>query len=158
MTTQSIKTKNILLWGGAGCLALVLVAFCILLVISGVVLAPRLLATPTPAIARGSFVITLRYLEGVSTAHVERLADRLETLGYPVNVENATGTSGWSYPQSAFLYGAPACLEAIEDIQAQAGDLANLSTLPAFRFVSDDAMYNRYSIVIQILEDDYWVP
>lgn len=154
---SSNKNKTII-WIIAGCLALcVLLACAAAAIAGGVALISQSRVTPTPPVNRGEYTVIIRYLTDVDASRISQLEHRLKSLGYNVEMDSETSTQGWSFPQSAFLYGHPSCVDAIADIRYQTRDLADLS-LPMFRFTQDDTAYNRRNIVIQILENEILRP
>jgi hypothetical protein len=158
-TDAGEKSRKTIVWIIVGCLAVCLLLACLAAAVAGgAVLLSQSQATPTPPIDRGSYHVIIRYLPNVEFSGVRRLSDRLEALGYRVELEADSSTRGWSFPQSAFLYGHPSCLDAIADIRLQTRSIADFSGLPFFRFTPTDRAYNQRNIVIQIIENEILRP
>jgi hypothetical protein len=125
-------------------------------------LTPTSKPVPTPMFLspgeRGGYNVYVRSLGSLDGGPASSLIGRLRTLGYNVIVESATSTDGWSYPENAILYGNTSCPVAIEDIIQETRDIADLSTLPVYRFGSEDTSINAMNIVIQLIDDSHFFP
>jgi hypothetical protein len=114
--------------------------------------------TPEPLLSReerGEYYLILRYISDAVQQRFLPIQDFLSQQGYTVDIDEGPSMVG---DMDVILYGAPSCLDAIDDLILLLHDKLALQDLEPTRFTSDDLGYNEKTIVIQIRDIDRFDP
>jgi hypothetical protein len=104
---------------------------------------------------RGDYLVILRYVSDAVRERFVPVSDFLNLQGYTATIDEGPSRIG---DMDVFLYGSPACNDAIDDLILLLHDRLALQDLDRVRFDPNDLSHTKKNIVIQIKDIDRFDP